>query len=346
MKIRKIKELNRDKINFFSRKNYLRLDKNERVSDFKANIIKKIKLSSFDLSAYPETGFVYKSLANYLNISKNNLLITPGSDFGYRICFEYFCRNYNKKIISLDPTFGMVEVYTKLYNIKKIKIGYDKNFNPNLKKLLKSIDSKISLIVLANPNSPTGTILKFEKMIEIIKKAKKFNIPVLIDEAYFGFYKFSFIKFVNKFSNLLILRTFSKSFGLAGLRIGYLVASKNIIKEISKYKPMYEINSIACKVANLLIKNPKIFKEYINKTNEGKKYLQKELTKLKIPYLKTYANFIHIGLGKFKKIVEKNLKRKKILARKGPGVIGYESYLRITLGPVSEMKKVVKVLKN
>ena len=346
MKIRKIKKLDRDNIHFFSRKNYLRLDKNERVSDFRANIIKKIQLTSFDLSAYPETGFVYKSLANYLNISKKNLLMIPGSDFGYRICFEYFCINKNKKIISLDPTFGMLEVYSKLYNIKKIKIGYNKNFSPNLTKLLKSINSKISLIVLANPNSPTGTILKFEKIIEIIKKAKKFNIPVLIDEAYFGFYQFSYIKLVNKFSNLLILRTFSKSFGLAGLRIGYLVANKNVIKEISKYKPMYEINSIACKIANFLIKNPKISTEYINKTNQGKKYLQKELIKLKIPYLKTYANFIHIGLGKFKTIVEKNLKRRKILVRKGPGVRGYEGYLRITLGPINEMKKVVKVLKN
>ena len=94
MKIRKIKSLTRDKINYSSRKNYLRLDKNERVNSFDEKLFKKIKISSFDLTAYPETGKIYKYLSNYLKTPKAQLILIPGSDFGLRICFEYFCNSY------------------------------------------------------------------------------------------------------------------------------------------------------------------------------------------------------------------------------------------------------------
>ena len=347
MKFKKIENLERESPSFFSRKNFLRLDKNERISNFNNNIFSKIKLSSFDLTAYPETGSVYKSISKYFKINKKNLLLIPGSEFGYRICLEFFNNNNKKKkIITLQPTFGMIEVYSKLYKIQRVNIEYNKKFELNFKKLFNNISSKISLIIIANPNSPTGTILDQKKIFKIIDKAKKYNVPVLIDEAYNGFYKPSYLKYIKKFQNLLILRTFSKSFGLAGLRVGFLAANNKLIKEISKYKPMYEINSIACKVVNFLIKNKSISSKYIKETQIGKKYFEKELAKLKISSLKTYANFIHIGLGNQKRKIETALKKNKILTRKGPGVVGYENYLRITLGPIREMKKVIQILKR
>ena len=168
----------------------------------------------------------------------------------------------------------------------------------------------------------------------------------MIDEAYNGFYNFSYLKFIKKYKNLLVLRTFSKSFGLAGLRAGFLATNKNMAQELSKYKPMYEINSIACKVVNYLLNNKKISKNYISETIKGKKYFEEELKKLKIPFLKTYANFIHIDLKNKKKAIEKDLLKNKILTRKGPGVKGFESYLRITLGPTKFMKKVILILKK
>jgi histidinol-phosphate aminotransferase len=346
MKIRKIKSLTRDKINYSSRKNYLRLDKNERVNSFDEKLFKKIKISSFDLTAYPETGKIYKYLSNYLKTPKEQLILIPGSDFGLRICFEYFCNNNKKKIITLDPTFGMVEVYSKLYNLKQVKIGYNSFFELEYNQLLKNINSKISLIVLANPNSPTGTVLDKKYIYKIISVANKYKVPVVIDEAYFGFYKYSYLKSIKKFQNLIILRTFSKAFGLAGLRAGYLISNKKIIQELQKFRPMYEINSIACKFLEFLLKNKSFPRNYIRETNKGKKFFEKELSKLKIVFLKSYANFIHIKLGQKKNNIEKALKDKKILTRKGPGVKGFEDFLRITLGPKKEMDKVVEVLKR
>ena len=97
MKIKKILGLKRDKISLFSRKNFLRLDKNERVSDFTSKIIKKIQLDSFDLTAYPETGKIYTELSKLNKLKKENFVLTAGSEFGIRMCFEYFCTNKKKK---------------------------------------------------------------------------------------------------------------------------------------------------------------------------------------------------------------------------------------------------------
>lgn len=344
MKIKKILGLKRDKISLFSRKNFLRLDKNERVSDFTSKIINKIQLDSFDLTAYPETGKIYAELSKLNKLSKENFVLTAGSEFGIRMCFEYFCTNKKKKIITIEPTFGMVEVYSKLFNLKQVKISYDKRFRLNLNKLFNEINKNISLIILANPNSPTGTIIEENTIISILKKSKKLNIPVLIDEAYEGFYRPSCLKLIKKFSNLIILRTFSKSFGLAGLRAGYLISNKSLIKELYKYKPMYEINSAASKAVLFLLKNQRYVKDYINKTSIGKSFFERELKKHGIPFLKTYANFIHIKLGTKKKKIERELKKIKILTRKGPGVNGYEDYLRVTLGPTKQMKNVISIL--
>ena len=98
MKLNKIPKLKREKIKFNSRKNYLRLDKNERVTNFHKNELKNFNFTSFDLSAYPEVGKIYKLLSKSIKIPIKNLILTPGSDFGYRICFEFFCRNAKKKL--------------------------------------------------------------------------------------------------------------------------------------------------------------------------------------------------------------------------------------------------------
>ena len=122
------------------------------------------------------------------------------------------------------------------------------------------------------------------------------------------------------------------------------MSNKRLIRELYKYKPMYEINSAASKAVLFLLSNQKYVKNYINQTLIGKSYLEKEFKKIDIPFLKTHANFIHIKLGSKKKKIETELKKRKILTRKGPGVKGYEDYLRITLGPKKQMKKVVSVL--
>ena len=341
-----LKKIQRLQPDILDRSKYLRLDKNERIIDFEKKFLLFIKknINTFHLSSYPNIEKIKKLIARKIKIRDNMIYLSAGSDLSLKTCFELFTEN-GDKIIILEPTFGMVNVYSKVYNLNTIKIKYDKNLNLDYRKLIKNISRKISLIIIANPNSPTGTIIHEKKMIEILKKTNRLKIPIVIDEAYEGFFKKSYVKYLKKFKFLIITRTFSKSFGLAGLRAGFTVANKGIIELMNKFKPMYEINSISCLAIEFLLKNYQIVQKHINDVNLAKKYLKFELSKLKINYLDTHANFFHIELGKNNKLLEKKFKNKGVLFRKGPGVKGLENYSRFSLGSKSQMKKIIDIIK-
>ncbi len=342
-----LKKITRHGLVDIDRSKYLRLDKNERVIEFERKFLDylKKKINTHLVSAYPDLLKLRKIIAKYLGISQDTIYLSAGSDISLKTCVEVFT-SPGDKVIILEPTFGMVNVYCEIYNLKKIKIGYTKNLKLNLKKLLNSISNKISLVILANPNSPTGTIIEKKNMLKILKKCKKHKIPIVIDEAYEGFYKYSYINYVKKFNNLIITRTFSKSFGLAGLRVGYAVANKNFSSLLNKFRPMYEINSIACLAIEFLIKNEKIITQHIKDVIFAKTFMIKELKKLNIDYINTHANFFHIKFKKKISHIENIFKKNKILVRKGPGVKGYENYLRFSLGSKTQMEKIIHLVKK
>ena len=121
----------------------------------------------------------------------------------------------------------MVDIYSKIFQAKQFKINYDENLKLNINNIFNYLKKKFHVINLANPNSPTGTIIDEATIIRILQKAKKrIKLVVLVDEAYFGFTNYTAIPLIRKFNNLIVVRTFSKSFGLAGLRGGYLATNK------------------------------------------------------------------------------------------------------------------------
>jgi len=342
-----LKKIHRSNSDYIDRSKYLRLDKNERVIAFEKKFLKflKSKIDTFNLSAYPSTDKIKKLIAKKIKVNEKMIYMSAGSDVSLKTCFELFT-NKNDQVIIIEPTFGMVNVYSNLYGLKAIKIGYDKNLILNYKKLFKSISNRISLIVLANPNSPTGTIIPEKTMLKILNKTKNKNIPLVIDEAYEGFYSKSYVKYIKNYKNLIITRTFSKSFGLAGLRAGYAVTNYDYSSLLNKYRPMYEINSLSCLAIEFCLKNYSIVKQHIKQIKLAKKFLIKELNKLDIEFIDTYANFFHIKLGKENKTLEKQFKSKGILFRKGPGVTGFESFSRFSLGSKKQMLKVLNVIKD
>ena len=327
-----------------SRYSFLRLDKNERVSKLNHNFFQNLtkKISHEHLTSYPELEPLYDLLSKENKLNKNCFVITPGSDGGIRLCFELFVKPKDK-IITLSPTFAMVDIYAKIFQAKQFKINYDENLRLNISDIFNYLKKKVSLLILANPNSPTGTIIDKATIIRILQEAKKNKTAVLIDEAYFGFTKYTTIPLIRKFNNLIVVRTFSKSFGLAGLRGGYLATNKFLAKQLFSLKPMYEINSLAILIIKEFIKK-KISKKYTKQTNIGKNFLLKNFEKHNLNYFDTHANFIHVDFKKNKKKILNQFKKKHILFKGGPGVRKLENYTRITTGPLNEMKKVVRVV--
>jgi histidinol-phosphate aminotransferase len=320
----------------------VRLDKNERVThlgdELWSNLLSKIKQEH--ILAYPEVEPLYSKLANFLDVPTDNLVATAGADFAIKIAFELFV-NPGDEVIILSPTFAMIEVYSDLYNAKKTKIGYDSNLNLDLEKLMDAISERVSLLIIANPNSPTGTYVNNDIIRHILEKAKRYSVPVLVDEAYWGFCPYTAFDLLNSYENLIIVRTFSKTAGLAGLRIGYAVSSKRIAWLMYKFKPMYEVNSIAVLFASYLLDSWSIVDEHIKQTDEGKRYLMKELKSLSFKTIDTYTNFIHVDFNSKKEQILSHFSEKGILIKGGIGVHGFDNYVRITTGNTTEMARVI-----
>ncbi len=341
-----IDTVHRVRADIATRHSKLRLDKNERISPFNDEFWDKIvsRIKQEHVLAYPEAETFYRKLADFLGVKTENIMVTAGSDFAIKTAFDLFV-NPEDEVIILTPTFAMVDVYCNLYNARKIEIGYDSNLNLEVNKLISAIGRSVSLIIIANPNSPTGTYIENDTIRLILEEAGKYSIPVLIDEAYYGFCPFTAMDMLESFNNLIITRTFSKTAGLAGLRIGYIIANEKVLNLLYKFRPMYEVNSIAVLFASEMLGNREIVEDYIASTEEGKRWLLQEFENVSFKTIDTKANFVHVDFGKYKDNILRLFEEKNILIRGFLNVKGYENYTRITIGPKLEMEKVVDCAK-
>ena len=330
-----------------SRLDQIRLDKNERADAHLSFFFNKLKdnITSDLISAYPEFDRIYKKLSKKLKVNTNNIVFTAGSDQAIKNTFELFYKK-NKEVITIDPTFAMVDIYCKIFRTKQIKIGYDNNLKLRLKDIYGAINKNTSLVILANPNSPTGTVITKRDLIKIIKKAKKYNAKVLLDEAYHEFSTYNFSSKIKDYKNLIIIRTFSKIFGLAGLRAGYVLSNKEIIKKYFAIKPMYEINSIAVKALELILSNQKFINVYLKEMREGEEYAKIFCKKNNFKFIKCHANFFHVYFNYDPKKIQNYLLKKKILIKGGPGVDNFEKYLRISFAKKSTISLILNEVKK
>ena len=321
----------------------LRLDKNERVTPFSDKVFSDLvsEFKNEHLTAYPETEQLYNALADNLSLDKEQLVITAGSDAGIRNCFEAFTE-IGDQVITLNPTFAMVDIYAQLFGTKQIKIGYNKDLSLQTDNLLSSISSQTCMIVLANPNSPTGTTIDFDLLHIIIEKALENSAVVLIDEAYYGFCNQTAISLINDYENLVIARTFSKAYGLAGCRVGYMISQKKLSNRLYRLRSMCETNSFGVFSAIWMLKYPEIKNDYIKQVEAGREKIKLFLKSNSIQFIDTDTNFIHIDVGEYRKSIESSLLEYGILVRGGIYVEGYENYLKVTLGSPENMVKLIK----
>ena len=129
------------------------------------------KLSQDHITSYPETSDLYNKLAEYHNVERNNIILTTGIDGGIRNCFDLFVKPQSK-VIYLEPTFAMVDIYCSLYKANRVKIKYNEFLDLDYEKILYELNADIDLLIIANPNSPTGTLIPKNKIIKILEKCK------------------------------------------------------------------------------------------------------------------------------------------------------------------------------
>lgn len=276
--------VNREQYNLF-------LGQNER--NYSLPILSKFleKLKESDIFFYPDYSNLKKKLSKFYNIAETSFIITPGSDYGIKMVFEITDFTDKSNVLSTSFCFPMYKVYCDIFNVDFKQVEY-KEVKINVDDIIGSIDVNTKLIFLANPNSPLGDYITRQDIIRILKK----GVHVIVDEAYIETTdRESCVELVNYYDNLTVLRTFSKAYGAAGLRVGTLFSSsKNIEDYYTKIKLMYEVNSIGVKYVEFILDNKKYFSEYIDNLKNEKKTFADKLEQNDIEFIDTDASWIFV----------------------------------------------------
>ncbi|MBI2654326.1 histidinol-phosphate transaminase [Candidatus Woesearchaeota archaeon] len=330
-----------------NREGSLRLDFNENTNGCSSNVIKSIrKIKRGTLSTYPEYTKLRKELAKYCNVKADEIIATNGTDEAIKTIIETYIEKSKDEIIIPVPTYAMFKFYAQLNEAAIKEINYNGDLSFPAEQILGTINYKVKIIVLVNPNNPTGTSINAKDIIKIIEKAKRYNSIVLMDEAYYQFLGKTSIPLIKKYDNLFITQTLSKVFGLAGLRLGYIISNKNNIKIIKKVLSPYSVNIVAAICASTALKDTGYTKKYVIEIRKSKKILYRELDNLGIKYYKSDANFILIKIGIKAAEFCNKLRKKGILVRDRSSDQLLDGCVRITLGTIRQTKQLIKEMQQ
>lgn len=326
----------------------IRLNGNESyIAQDEKNLFKVITaMKNVELNRYPDTeGLkVREGYAKYANVKAENIIMGNGSDEMLGLVIGSTISK-GKKLLTLDPDFSMYDFYVTLNDGELIKYKVSDDGSFDVKDFIEcGIKNEVDLIMLSNPNNPTGFALNNKEIIEMLKAFP--NIKVVVDEAYYEFNKESIVEYINEYNNLLVTRTLSKAWGLAAIRVGFLIGNEEIIKVLNNYKVPYNVNSLSQIVAENMIENVERVKINSNliikereKLFESLKILEKE-SSLEIKFYKSCANYI-FGRTDYKEALIKALNNKGIVIRSFK-----DNSFRITVGSSFENNKVIETIRK
>jgi len=313
--------------------NMIKLDSNENYAvpnEFLQKIINEAK-ENMDVREYPLGGTerLVQSISKYVKIPKEMIGVGNGSDQ----IIDLFLSNFSPretKILTSEPTFGFFEERCKLYSIPTIKIPFDKNMTLNLENFLLN-SKKANILYIDTPNNPTG--FQFQRK-DLEKLIREFKGLIIIDEAYVEFSDYSVVELTKKFNNLIVLRTLSKSFGLAGLRVGYLIAHEKIIDTFTRViQYPYPLNTLAVESSIIALRQSKYFTDIADLVKKERLRIIVNLQQMKIfEVFDSKANFVLFTARGSSQRIHKALIEQGI-SIKSLGKIGsHEGCLRVTVG--------------
>ena len=331
-------------------KNLIKLSANESALGVSSRV-KKLNLKNINIEKYPDSKckVLRNQIAKNFRCDFNKIICGSGSDEIIQMICQLFL-NKNDEVILPKYSFLMYRIYAKIVGAKII-FSKEKNFKICIDDIIAKTSNKTKIVFLANPNNPTGTYLNFKELKNLRKKLNK-KILLVIDDAYFEYmtqkdYVSGLKLFKNK-NNVFILRTFSKVYGLASLRVGWGYGPKKIIDELYKIKPPFNVNKIAQLSAVESLKDYKFIKKSIQHNLNWSIKIKKFLENKNIKINKIAANFFLLDFDSCKKsanYVAKKLENKGIILR------SMENYkmknkLRMTIGSTAQNKKFIKKIKN
>ena len=292
----------------------------------------------------PQQSSVKVVLGKQRNINPNQILLGNGSDEVLDLLFRAFCEPKIDNVITLPPTYGMYSVLSNLNNIENREVLLTTDFQPQVEKILETVDANTKIIFLCSPNNPTGNSFSDESVVKLLENFKGL---VVIDEAYIDFSdKESWLAKIDQYPNLVITQTLSKAYGLAGIRLGICYGSAAVISVLNKIKPPYNVNELTQLRALERLSNPEKIKSEITSIIAQREELLKVLVDVKFveKIYPTEANFILIKVDDANKRYDE-LIAKGIVIRNRTTQPLCENTLRLTIGTKEENKKLIEALK-
>lgn len=293
----------------------------------------------------PHQKKVKEKLASIKNVNPNQIFLGNGSDEAIDLLIRIFCEPANDSILITEPTYGMYSVCAGINNVKVDSITLTENFELDAETLLDVCKPTTKLIFLCSPNNPTGNLLNKESITKILNQFKGI---IVIDEAYIDFANDEgFLPVLNQFSNLVILQTFSKAWGLAGLRLGMAFASGEIISLMNKVKYPYNVNVLTQNIALNALDTNEIKENWVNEIIAERERIKNEILPIR-GIQKVYssdANFLLVKVAQANQVYNALLDR-GIIVRDRSNVILCNDCLRITIGTPMENNQLLNALKN
>lgn len=302
------------------------------------------KLSSASISAYPEQETVRRKAAKHFGVRPTELLLTNGTDEALSLVVSTFVEPRDR-VLLVEPTYAMYRFYSELAGAQIIAVRYDATMLFPWKEVLGALNKKPRVFFLPNPNSPTGNLLTPPDLVRILKAADKQTV-VVIDEAYFEFSGVTVIPWIQRYKNLIVTRTFSKTAGLAGLRLGCIFTHQELAATMRKAQSPYPVNAAALVAAEAAIRDRKFIARTVSEVRRSYEVLQRGLTALGVKYFPGAGNFVLVNLGPRAKKIVAALSRKGILVRDRSNDFAGVGYVRITLGTPSQTRRLLKELKE
>lgn len=323
----------------------IKLASNENPLGPSPKAIEAMRAALKNAHLYPDGSGFYlrKAVAAKLGLAPENVILGNGSNEVIEFLGHAFL-NPGDDVITFQYAFIIYKLLATAFAARTIELPTS-NFQHDLGAMLDAITPKTRLIFIPNPNNPTGTLISQRAMDSFISRAAK-NIVVVFDEAYFEFLDDppDTLRYVREGRNVVVLRTFSKIHGLAGLRIGYGVATAELIEILHKTRQPFNVNSVAQAGALAALEDDAHLRETKRVIDEGRTYLQEQFSEMQIPFVPGVANFLMLNVGDGFAVFEKLLRR-KIIVRPLKGY-GLPEWVRITVGTMEENRKLIAALKD
>lgn len=327
------------------RAKFLRLDYNENTIGCSPAVRRALaRLTAERMATYPEYQATRKLLGKALRISPEQLVLCNGADESLRLVFDAFI-DRGQSILLVDPTFVMYRVYAGLFEAKVISLRYHFSQGFPLAEVCRVLRRRQPrAFFLANPNNPTGTLLPAKTIRQILDAAPR--TLVVVDEAYFDFCGVSVLPWIQQHRNLVVIRTFSKANGLAGLRLGCIFANRETARAFRKAQPPFPVNLAALVAGQAAVKDKGFVRGIVAEIVAARRELEAFFQRRNIPFWPSHTNFLLADFGPQAPKILRALERQGILLRDRTPDFGRPGWVRATIGSRAQTRRLMRALEE